>query len=99
MNQVWSLFSGAMGLDLGLEQAGIDATLAVEIDPGFCETIRANRPDLPLIQGDVSALTSADLQDASGWAGEVRNGAQLMVLCGGNVSGVQTSNGGGISTP
>lgn len=31
--------------------------------------------------------------------GTVTNGADLIVLCGGNVNGVETSNGGTISTP
>lgn len=29
----WSFFSGAMGLDLGLEKAGIAAEIALENDP------------------------------------------------------------------
>ena len=38
-----SLFSGAMGLDLGLEATGRFELLAcVEVDPAFCETIRRN---------------------------------------------------------
>ena len=41
---VVSLFSGAMGLDIGLEQTGRFRTLAcVEKEPAFCETIRLNR--------------------------------------------------------
>ena len=61
--EVWSIFSGAMGLDLGLETADLAPTLAVEIDPTFCRTIRANRPKLDLIEGDVSKLTGAMLRE------------------------------------
>ncbi|MFX6163979.1 DNA cytosine methyltransferase, partial [Acinetobacter baumannii] len=39
-----SLFSGAMGLDLGLEETGRFITLAaVEVDPSSAATIRLNR--------------------------------------------------------
>ncbi len=41
--KVVSLFSGAMGLDLGLESTGRFSIIAcVEKEPAFCETIRAN---------------------------------------------------------
>ncbi len=42
--KVVSLFSGAMGLDLGLEGTGRFVVLAaVEADRAACETIRINR--------------------------------------------------------
>lgn len=41
---VVSTFSGAMGLDIGLEQTGRFRTLAcIEREPAFCDTIRVNR--------------------------------------------------------
>ena len=43
-----SLFSGAMGLDLGLEQAGFDIRVAVECSPAAVETIESNRPGLSI---------------------------------------------------
>ena len=46
---VISLFSGAMGLDLGLERAGFTVAVAVECNKYAVETIRLNRPDLPII--------------------------------------------------
>lgn len=69
--EIWSFFSGAMGLDLGLEAAGLAPTLAVEIDPTFCRSIRANRPELDLIEGDVSELSATKLRDRTGFGGEV----------------------------
>lgn len=69
--EIWSFFSGAMGLDLGLEAAGLQATLAVEIDPIFCRTIRTNRPGLDLIEGDVSKLSAASLRKHRQFDGEV----------------------------
>lgn len=47
-----SFFSGAMGLDLGLERAGIDTVLACESDKWARQTIATNRPDLPIL-GDI----------------------------------------------
>ena len=38
-----SFFSGALGLDIGLEQAGIKSVLACEIDKNARETIKTNR--------------------------------------------------------
>ncbi|HBC86545.1 MAG TPA: DNA (cytosine-5-)-methyltransferase [Lentisphaeria bacterium] len=48
-----SLFSGAMGLDLGMEAAGFSCAGCLEIDKRACETIRINRPEIPLIEGDI----------------------------------------------
>jgi DNA (cytosine-5)-methyltransferase 1 len=44
-----SFFSGAMGLDIGLEKAGFMIKLACEIDPYCQKTIKKNHPDIPLI--------------------------------------------------
>ena len=38
-----SLFSGAGGLDIGLERAGFRALSLCEIEPIFCDTLRANQ--------------------------------------------------------
>ena len=48
-----SLFSGAMGLDLGMEAAGFSCAGCLELDKRACETIRINRPEIPLIEGDI----------------------------------------------
>lgn len=69
--QVWSLFSGAMGLDLGLEAAGLAPTLANEIDAHCINTIRLNRPDLPLLTRDIRSLDGLQLRQAAAFAGDV----------------------------
>lgn len=63
---VWSFFSGAMGLDLGLESAGWHPSLAVEIEPIFCETIRRNRPSIQVLETDVAALSGDKLEALTG---------------------------------
>ena len=60
-----SFFTGAMGLDLGLEKAGFKFVVASEIDPDAVATIRANRPGLPLL-GDIRHLTAAQVRAAAG---------------------------------
>lgn len=69
--EVWSFFSGAMGLDLGLEAAGLKPTLANEIDRVFCRTIRANRPELGLIEADAATLSGDELRRRRQFDGEV----------------------------
>lgn len=57
MNKALSFFAGAGGLDMGLEQAGFDITLAVELMPKYVETVKANNPQAKIVQGDIMAFT------------------------------------------
>ncbi|MGE0001373.1 MAG: DNA cytosine methyltransferase [Fimbriimonadaceae bacterium] len=61
-----SFFSGAMGLDLGLEQAGFAALAANENDTVAARTIRRNRPGLTLFQRDVRSLDAQRVRNESG---------------------------------
>ncbi len=71
-----SFFSGAMGLDLGLEAAGFDIRLCVEIDKACQNTIRKNiyhlgKEKIPIL-GDITQLSYKEILSASGLAkGEV----------------------------
>ncbi|PYE42143.1 DNA (cytosine-5)-methyltransferase 1 [Rhizobium sp. PP-F2F-G20b] len=58
-----SLFSGAMGLDLGFEAAGYEVVFAADNMRAACETIRKNRPQLPVFDGDVRTLSSSIIRD------------------------------------
>ena len=57
---VISLFSGAMGLDLGLEKAGLHTAVCVEMDKLACQTIRENT-NIPVIECDISKVTTSEI--------------------------------------
>ena len=60
-----SFFSGAMGLDLGLEKAGFDIRLACENDKFCRQTIVLNRPEVALL-GDINDYSKQDVLEAAG---------------------------------
>ena len=59
-----SFFSGAMGLDLGIEKAGFDIRLACEVDKFCRQTITLNRPDTALLS-DINDYSAADVRKAA----------------------------------
>lgn len=50
---VLSLFTGGGGLDIGLEMAGLETVACVDNDPESCKTLRFNRPDWHVFEGDI----------------------------------------------
>ncbi|MDO6580944.1 DNA cytosine methyltransferase [Photobacterium sp. 2_MG-2023] len=60
-----SFFSGALGLDLGLESAGFRPLLACEVNRNCIATIKTNKPELPVI-GDIRDYTASKILDISG---------------------------------
>ncbi|MFV0571671.1 MAG: DNA (cytosine-5-)-methyltransferase [Xanthomarina gelatinilytica] len=50
---VLELFAGAGGLALGLEKAGLKCVALNEIDKWACETLRQNRPNWQVLEGDI----------------------------------------------
>lgn len=55
------LFSGAGGTALGLENAGLNHTLLVEIDKHAASTLRANRPNWNVFEGDIKSYDFSTL--------------------------------------
>lgn len=53
---VLELFAGAGGLALGLEKAGLKCVALNEIDKWACETLRSNRPNWNVLEGDIKAF-------------------------------------------
>ncbi len=66
---VLELCAGAGGQALGLEQAGFEHAALVEIDPDACRTLRHNRPDWNVIQGDITAFDAKPYRGADLVAG------------------------------
>lgn len=50
---VLELFAGAGGLAVGLEKAGLKCVALNEIDKWACETLRRNRPNWNVLEGDI----------------------------------------------
>lgn len=51
--RVISLFSGAGGLDYGLEAAGFETAVALELDRDCCETLKVSRPHWNVIHSNI----------------------------------------------
>jgi DNA (cytosine-5)-methyltransferase 1 len=63
-----SLFSGAGGLDLGVERGGYRITVALDYDRDSCETLRANFPRARVLEGDIRQFTTETILEAGGLA-------------------------------
>lgn len=61
---VISLFSGAMGLDLGIEKAGFRIRVCVEKDKEAAKTIRLNT-NIPIIEDDITNVTTDEILSAA----------------------------------
>ena len=66
---VISLYTGAGGLDLGLEAAGFKVGAAIEFESKACETLRANRR-WSVVEADIHDVTSESICELSGLAPE-----------------------------
>lgn len=73
-----SFFSGAMGLDLGLEKSGFDIRLACEIDKYCRQTISLNKPDMALLS-DINQYSKQDILEAAG----LTNADEIDLMVGG----------------
>lgn len=59
---VVELFAGAGGLALGLEQAGFNTKLAVEIDKWAVNTLKRNRPHWNIVEGDIQQISKEGIK-------------------------------------
>lgn len=60
-----SFFSGAMGLDVGLEKAGIEVILACESEKFIRDTIKLNRPKIKVLE-DINKYSAKDIRREAG---------------------------------
>lgn len=58
---VISLFSCAMGMDLGFEKAGFDIKYANDIEKFACDTIKQNRRDIYCEHGDITEIPTSEI--------------------------------------
>lgn len=63
--------AGAGGQALGLEQAGFNHVVLVEIDRAACTTLKANRPEWNVVEGDVKDFDAKCFEDIDLVAGGV----------------------------
>lgn len=61
-----SVFSGAGGLDLGLERAGFDIVATLDNDVVRCKTLMANRPRWSVTNADIRTITGRDVLGVAG---------------------------------
>lgn len=73
-----SFFTGAMGLDLGIEKAGFKTLLACETDKACRKTIIRNKPEIALI-GDIRNFSAIEIRDKAG----LKNNDEIDLIAGG----------------
>jgi DNA (cytosine-5)-methyltransferase 1 len=73
-----SFFSGAMGLDLGIEKAGFDVRLACENDKYCRQTIALNRPETALLS-DINDYSPKNILKEAG----LKNTNEIDLIMGG----------------
>jgi DNA (cytosine-5)-methyltransferase 1 len=55
--KVLELFAGAGGLALGMEKSGLKCVALNELDKWACQTLRNNRPDWDVLEGDIKKFS------------------------------------------
>lgn len=57
------LFAGAGGLAVGLEKSGLKCVALNEIDKWACQTLRSNRPNWRVLEGDIKDYSFTEFKD------------------------------------
>lgn len=60
---VLELFAGAGGLAIGLEKAGLKCVALNEIDKWACQTLRENRPNWNVLEGDIKKFNFSEYKN------------------------------------
>ena len=60
---VLELFAGAGGLAVGMEKAGLKCVALNEIDKWACETLRKNRPNWNVLEGDIKNFSFKEFEN------------------------------------
>lgn len=61
-----SLYTGVGGLDFGFEAAGYETVVACEMDKVACRTLRLNRPQWSVLEGDIHNFSSETILQTAG---------------------------------
>lgn len=61
--KVLELFAGAGGLAVGLEKSGLKCAALNELDPWACKTLRKNRPQWNVLEGDIRTFNFEEYRD------------------------------------
>lgn len=61
--KIIELFAGAGGLAIGLERAGFQSVLLNDFDKNACQTLRTNRPNWSVLEGNVADLSFLEFKD------------------------------------
>lgn len=60
---VLELFAGAGGLAVGMEKAGLKCVALNEIDKWACNTLRKNRPNWNVLEGDIKSFSFKEFEN------------------------------------
>ena len=60
---VLELFAGAGGLAVGMEKAGLKCVALNEIDKWACQTLRKNRPNWNVLEGDIKSFDFTEYEN------------------------------------
>jgi len=60
---VLELFAGAGGLAVGMEKAGLKCVALNEIDKWACQTLRKNRPNWNVLEGDIKSFDFSEYKN------------------------------------